>query len=265
MLLRIGFFLLIERKLIGLIQFRYGPNKVFFLGLVQFVVDLVKLVVKERIYLFIAKVDYFVVLIVVLFLSLLFWTLISFNYFVFRSDRFLLLLMLLMIVKMLMLRFFLLIHKSVYVQVRFIRVIVQFISYDILIILIIIFFVLLVYNFGLIGIISVQGFLALVYINFYLFIFWVISLIMEILRLPFDFYESESELISGFNLELGSFKFIVLFMVEYLDMVYFLNLRVVIFFYCHYVFLFRLLILLVVLWVRTLVIRYRYDKMLSLI
>jgi hypothetical protein len=40
----------------------------------------------------------------------------------------------------------------------------------------------------------------------------------------FDFYERESELISGFNLKLGSFKFI-----EYLDIIYFLDLRTLIF------------------------------------
>lgn len=52
---------------------------------------------------------------------------------------------------------------------------------------------------------------------------------MELLRLPFDFYESESELISGFNLELRSLKFILLFMVEYLDIIYFINLTILIF------------------------------------
>lgn len=51
------------------------------------------------------------------------------------------------------------------------------------------------------------------------------------MRLPFDFYESESELISGFNLELGSLNFIILFIVEYLDIIYFINLIVLIFFY----------------------------------
>jgi NADH:ubiquinone oxidoreductase subunit H len=71
---------------------------------------------------------------------------------------------------------------------------------------------------------------------------------MEILRLPFDFYERESELISGFNLELRSFKFILLFIVEYLDMIYFLNLRMLIFFYLSLIsFLFLMVLLLIVL------------------
>ena len=52
---------------------------------------------------------------------------------------------------------------------------------------------------------------------------------MELLRLPFDFYERESELISGFNLELGAIKFIMLFIVEYLDIIYFINLTILIF------------------------------------
>jgi len=37
-----GFFLLIERKLIRLIQFRLGPNKIIFVGLLQFLFDIIK-------------------------------------------------------------------------------------------------------------------------------------------------------------------------------------------------------------------------------
>ena len=47
---------------------------------------------------------------------------------------------------------------------------------------------------------------------------WFLILLIELLRLPFDFYERESELISGFNLELRFLNFIILFIIEYLDM-----------------------------------------------
>lgn len=41
-----GFFILVERKVLGLIHFRYGPNKVLFKGVVQFLIDRLKLVFK---------------------------------------------------------------------------------------------------------------------------------------------------------------------------------------------------------------------------
>ena len=53
-----------------------------------------------------------------------------------------------------------------------------------------------------------------------------------------DFYEGESELISGFNLEISSLNFMFLFTVEYLDIIYFLNLRVLIFFNFNYLIFF---------------------------
>lgn len=68
---------------------------------------------------------------------------------------------------------------------------------------------------------------------------------MEILRLPFDFYESESELISGFNLEFSSFYFMILFIIEYLDIIFFINLSSLIFFYFNYFFLINLVILII--------------------
>lgn len=75
----------------------------------------------------------------------------------------------------------------------------------------------------------------------------MLRLLIEILRLPFDFYERESELISGFNLELRSLKFIFLFIIEYLDIIYFINLRTLIFFFNDYIFVCLFLILVVVL------------------
>ena len=69
------------------------------------------------------------------------------------------------------------------------------------------------------------------------------SILIEILRLPFDFYERESELISGFNLELGSLNFIILFIIEYLDIIFFVNLSCLIFFYIDIIFILNLFFL----------------------
>jgi len=51
-------------------------------------------------------------------------------------------------------------------------------------------------------------------------------------------------LISGFNLEISSLNFIFLFILEYLDIIYFLNLRVIIYLNFDYLIFFLVLFLL---------------------
>lgn len=71
-LVRMGFFLLIERKLISIIQFRFGPNKILFIGLFQFLLDIIKLLIKEHLYFYLIKVKYLIFLVFILLLRLIF-------------------------------------------------------------------------------------------------------------------------------------------------------------------------------------------------
>ena len=54
-IVRIPFFTLFERKVLGLIQNRKGPNKKRALGLLQPIFDGIKLIIKESSYLYFSK------------------------------------------------------------------------------------------------------------------------------------------------------------------------------------------------------------------
>jgi len=248
-----------------LIQFRFGPNKVIYLGLLQFLLDIIKLIFKEYIYFYLIKIKFLFFLIVILLISLLFWLLINFNYWNLSNNYFYIIILILILIKLLYLIFYLLTQKSLYVQLSFIRAIVQFISYDILLILIIIFILILIINFNINIFFLYQKFIRLQFINFYILYFWFLILLIELLRLPFDFYERESELISGFNLELRSLNFIILFIIEYLDIIFFINLTILIFIYSYLINLLNLIIFLIFLWVRIFTIRFRYDLIIKII
>jgi len=50
---------------------------------------------------------------------------------------------------------------------------------------------------------------------FPVFLCWLVTIIAESNRTPFDFAEGESELVSGFNIEYGRGGFATLFLAEY--------------------------------------------------
>ena len=239
-----------------------GPNKVIYLGFLQFLIDRLKLLFKEWLIIYNININYLICLIIILIINFFLWIFIVLNYLNFYLNFYLILLILILVLKLIILKILLIKLKSIYSQIRLIRIIVQFISYDILIIIILFFIFILIKNIFLfkINLISI----LLIYLNLYIFLMWRFRILIEIIRLPFDFYESESELISGFNLEFNSFKFIFIFIIEYLDLIVIFYITSIIF--INKLWLIRLIfILFIVLWLRGIIVRYRYDIIVKLI
>ncbi|HOC31976.1 MAG: NADH-quinone oxidoreductase subunit NuoH [Armatimonadetes bacterium] len=110
------------------------------------------------------------------------------------------------------------------------------------------------------------------------FVIFFICMIAETNRAPFDLAEAEQELVAGFHTEYASFKFALFYMGEYVNMITFSALAVVLFFGAwHGPFVDRFPLLGVVwflakivvfmfvyVWIRATLPRIRYDRLMSL-
>merc|ERR1712050_470428 len=95
------------------------------------------------------------------------------------------------------------------------RRVAQICSYDIIFIFLILIFLVLNFSFNFN---NFSVFILNNVFNLFVLILWVLSVLAELNRTPFDLLEGESELVSGFNTEFGSGGFTLLFIREYLSL-----------------------------------------------
>lgn len=260
-LLSVAFFTLFERKVIGLFHSRVGPNKVSFIGLLQPLLDAFKLLTKQSITpLRSNKFVYNLSPHLSLFLALFTWLTIPLFYSVINLNYSFLIFFCISSIIVFSVLLSGWSSNSKYSLIGRLRSIAQSISYEAVIRTLVVIFTFCIFSFSIISFFTISCFLF-----FFIFPIWFICILAETHRAPFDFSESESELVSGFNTEYSGAYFAFLFLSEYAILLYSCFLITFIFFNwlllsrIFYVLTISLLISYFFIWVRITYCRFRYD------
>jgi len=215
-LLTVAFFTLFERKVIGLFHLRVGPNKVSFIGLLQPLLDAFKLLTKQNLTPFRAnKFIYNLAPIIALILSLFVWITIPNIYLILSINYSIVLFFCISSIIV----FSVLIagwsSNSKYSLIGSLRSVAQSISYESVFSAILVIILVIISSYSIRSFITESSLLFLLF-----FPLWVICTLAETHRAPFDFSESESELVSGFNTEYSGAYFAFIFLSEYAILIY---------------------------------------------
>nr|YP_010956300.1 NADH dehydrogenase subunit 1 [Troglocarcinus corallicola]WMY25264.1 NADH dehydrogenase subunit 1 [Troglocarcinus corallicola] len=268
-LISVAFVTLLERKILGYIQIRKGPNKVGFMGLLQPFSDAVKLFSKEQINPIMSNfLVYYICPMVSLFISLLIWVVMPYESGLMSFDLSILFFLCCLSMGVYSTMIAGWSSNCKYSLLGSLRSVAQTISYEVSLALILLSFVMLVGGFNMELFNKYQYSFWFVLISFPLSMVWFSSCLAETNRTPFDFSEGESELVSGFNTEYGGGGFALIFMAEYASILFMSALFVILFLgsnpFQPMFYLKMSMVVFIFVWVRGTLPRFRYDKLMYL-
>lgn len=221
LLISVAYFTIAERKIMGIIQRRKGPNVIGFVGLLQPFADGLKLFAKETILPSNSNIIVFLIAPIITFLlSLMGWAVIPFSNQVVLADLnvgilYLFAVSSLSVYGIVMAGWS---SNSKYPFLGALRSAAQMISYEVSIGFIIVNVCVCTGSFNLSNIVLAQKNTWFLLPLFPMFIIFYISMLAETNRHPFDLPEAEAELVSGYNVEYSAMTFALFFLGEYANM-----------------------------------------------
>jgi NADH-quinone oxidoreductase subunit H len=233
LLIAVAYFTIAERKVIGTIQRRKGPNVIGFLGLLQPLADGLKLFAKETILPNNSTTSIFLLAPILTFiLSLISWAVIPFsNNIVFANTN--LGILYLLAVSSVNIYGILIAgwsSNSKYSFLGAMRSAAQIVSYEISITFVIVTVCVCAGSLNMITIINSQKNFWFVYSLLPLSAIFCTAMLAETNRHPFDLPEAEAELVSGYNVEYSAMTFALFFLGEYANMLLMSALASILFF-----------------------------------